>query len=147
VSSNTLRQKRPSTPNPAPLLSFVGTVGKVTGGIVLGSTMLASSSAAGGLVGLAISFRNLPDVRVLRSYAPTETTHIYDISGKLIASLHGEANREVMPLDKISPDLKRAVIAIEDSHFYQHKGVNPGAIVRAVRANWKEGKTVEGVRL
>jgi penicillin-binding protein 1A len=107
-------------------------------------TMLISSVFAGGLVGLAISFRNLPDVRVLRSYAPTETTHIYDIKGKLIASLHGEANREVVPLDKISPHLKRAVIAIEDSHFYQHHGVNPGAVVRAFRANWAEGRTVEG---
>jgi penicillin-binding protein 1A len=107
-------------------------------------TMLISSVFAGGLVGLAISFRNLPDVRVLRSYAPTETTYIYDIKGKLIASLHGEANREVVPLDKISPHLKRAVIAIEDSHFYQHHGVNPGAVVRAFRANWAEGRTVEG---
>jgi penicillin-binding protein 1A len=106
--------------------------------------MLTSSVIAGGLVGLAISFRNLPDVRVLRSYAPTETTHIYDVKGKLLASLHGEANREVMPLDKISPHLKRSVLAIEDSYFYQHHGVNPGAIFRAVRANWSEGKTVEG---
>lgn len=144
MSSNTLRQKRPSTPNPTPLLNFVGTVSKVTGGILLGSAMLTSSIVAGGLVGLAISFRNLPDVRVLRSYAPTETTHIYDVQGKLLASLHGEANREVIPLDKISPDLKRAVLAIEDSYFFQHKGVNPGAIVRAMRANWQEGRTVEG---
>jgi len=144
VSSNTLRQKRPTTPNPTPLLNFVGTVSKVTGGILLGSAMLTSSIIAGGLVGLAISFRNLPDVRVLRSYAPTETTHIYDVQGKLLASLHGEANREVIPLDKISPDLKRAVLAIEDSYFFQHKGVNPGAIVRAMRANWQEGRTVEG---
>lgn len=144
MSSNTLRQKRPTTPNPTPLLNFVGTVSKVTGGILLGSAMLTSSIIAGGLVGLAISFRNLPDVRVLRSYAPTETTHIYDVQGKLLASLHGEANREVIPLDKISPDLKRAVLAIEDSYFFQHKGVNPGAIVRAMRANWQEGRTVEG---
>ncbi|MGC8712484.1 MAG: transglycosylase domain-containing protein [Leptodesmis sp.] len=143
MSSNTLRQKR-QTSDQVPLLHFAGAVGKVTGGTLLGMTMLISSVFAGGLVGLAISFRNLPDVRVLRSYAPTETTHIYDIKGKLIASLHGEANREVVPLDKISPHLKRAVIAIEDSHFYQHHGVNPGAVVRAFRANWAEGRTVEG---
>lgn len=143
MSSNTLRQKR-QTSDQDPLLHFAGAVGKVTGGTLLGMTMLISSVFAGGLVGLAISFRNLPDVRVLRSYAPTETTHIYDIKGKLIASLHGEANREVVPLDKISPHLKRAVIAIEDSHFYQHHGVNPGAVVRALRANWSEGRTVEG---
>ncbi|HEY9617124.1 MAG TPA: penicillin-binding protein 1A [Microcoleaceae cyanobacterium] len=106
--------------------------------------MLTSSVVAGGLVGLAISFRNLPDVRVLRSYAPTETTHIYDIKGKLLASLHGEANREVVPLNKISPHLKRAVMAVEDSYFYQHHGVNAGAVVRALRANWQQGRTVEG---
>lgn len=145
MSSNTFPQKRPSPPpSPAPFFSFVGTVSKVTGGIILGATMLTSSVIAGGLVGLAISFRNLPDVRVLRSYAPTETTHIYDIQGKLLASLHGEANREVIPLDKISPNLKRAVLAIEDSYFFQHRGVNPGAIVRAFKANWEEGRTVEG---
>jgi penicillin-binding protein 1A len=106
--------------------------------------MLSSSVLAGGLVGLAISFRNLPDVRVLRSYVPTETTHIYDIKGKLLSSIHGEANREVVSLDKISPDLKRAVIAIEDSHFYSHHGINPVGVTRAFMANLEQGRTVEG---
>nr|WP_277881209.1 penicillin-binding protein 1A [Leptolyngbya sp. FACHB-321] len=106
--------------------------------------MLSSSVVAGGLVGLAISFRNLPDVRILRSYVPSETTHIYDVKGKLLTSIHGEANREVVPLDQISPDLKRAVLAIEDSYFYSHRGVNPGAVLRAFLANWSTGATVEG---
>lgn len=112
--------------------------------MVLGIAMLTSSVVAGGLVGLAISFRNLPDVRILRSYVPSETTHIYDVKGKLLTSIHGEANREVVSLDKISPDLKRAVLGIEDSYFYSHKGVNPGAVVRAFLANWAKGETVEG---
>lgn len=106
--------------------------------------MLASSVVAGGLVGLAISFRNLPDVRVLRSYTPTETTHIYDIKGTLLTSIHDEANREVVPLTKISPQLKRAVIGIEDSHFYTHYGINPGGVMRAMVKNMEEGRTVEG---
>ncbi|XWK91532.1 MAG: transglycosylase domain-containing protein [Phormidium sp.] len=106
--------------------------------------MLTTSVVAGGLVGLAISFRNLPDVRVLRTYAPTETSHIYDIKGKWLASIHGEANREVVPLDKISPELKRAVLAIEDSHFYLHHGINPSSIGRALKANWEKGNVVEG---
>ena len=106
--------------------------------------MLSSAIVAGGLVGLAISFRNLPDVRVLRGYTPSETTHIYDIKGKPLASIHGEANREVVPLDKISPHLKRAVIAIEDSYFYSHSGVNAGAVARATAANFTTGRTVEG---
>lgn len=142
MSSNTIGQK-PST-HPAPALHFVQAVAKVTGGTLLGITMLSSSVLAGGLVGLAISFRNLPDVRVLRSYVPTETTHIYDIKGKLLSSIHGEANREVVPLDKVSPELKRAVIAIEDSHFYSHHGINPIGVVRAFMANLEQGRTVEG---
>ena len=119
-------------------------VGKATGGTLLGITMLTSSVVAGGLVGLAISFRNLPDVRVLRSYIPTETSYIYDIQGKHLASLHGEANREVVPLDQISPELKRAVLAIEDSHFYLHQGINPNSVGRALKANWEKGNVVEG---
>lgn len=143
MSSNTLQ--RPNQSNtPEAIFQFVKGVGKITGGMVLGITMLTSSVVAGGLVGLAISFRNLPDVRVLRSYVPSETTHIYDVKGQLLVSLHGEANREVVPLNQISPHLKRAVIAIEDSYFYSHHGVNPGAVARASLANWEQGTTVEG---
>ncbi len=142
MSSNTLRQKPSGTIPPG--FQFLQTVAKVTGGTLLGFTMLTSSIVAGGLVGLAISFRNLPDVRVLRSYAPSETSHIYDIKGKLLSSIHGEVNREVVPLNKISPELKRAVMAIEDSHFYLHHGINPSSVGRALRANWEKGSVVEG---
>ncbi|MCL1473542.1 penicillin-binding protein [Argonema antarcticum A004/B2] len=142
MSSNTLRQKPSGTIPPG--FQFLQTVAKVTGGTLLGFTMLTSSIVAGGLVGLAISFRNLPDVRVLRSYTPSETSHIYDIKGKLLSSVHGEVNREVVPLNKISPELKRAVMAIEDSHFYLHHGINPSSVGRALRANWEKGSVVEG---
>ncbi|MGB3206742.1 MAG: penicillin-binding protein 1A [Crinalium sp.] len=141
-SSSVYQDKQPRKSAPRP--KFLQGVGKVTGGTVLGITMLASSIIAGGLVGLAISFRNLPDVRILRTYAPTETSYIYDIKGQLLANIHGEANREVVPLEKISPNLKRAVLAIEDSHFYYHHGINPSSVGRALRANLDKGNVVEG---
>jgi penicillin-binding protein 1A len=106
--------------------------------------MLGSSVVAGALVGLAISFRNLPDVRGLATYTPSETSHIYDVKGKHLASLHGEANREVLPLNDISPQLKRAVLAIEDSSFFSHNGVNFVSVGRALRRNSDQGGTVEG---
>jgi 1A family penicillin-binding protein len=143
VSSNAIENNEREN-NSAPLFEFVQSVSKVTAGTILCITMLASSVVAGGLVGLAISFRNLPDVRILLNYTPTETSHIYDINGKPIASIHDEANRDVVPLNKISPDLKRAVLAIEDSNFYTHKGINPGGIARALLVNLEKGKTVEG---
>lgn len=143
-TSNAIPRQQERIKNPSPVFEFVQSVSKVTAGTILSITMLTSSVVAGGLVGLAISFRNLPDVRLLQNYVPTETTHIYDINGRLLASLHDEANREVMPLDKISPHLKRAVLAIEDSNFYTHYGINPGGIVRAFMANLEAGTTVEG---
>jgi len=129
---------------PAQAFKFAQAVGKVTASTILGITLFSSSIVAGGLVGLAISFRNLPDVRVLRDYIPTETSHIYDINGTLLFSIHDEANRDVVPLSKISDNLKLSVLAIEDSHFYIHKGINPGAIFRALLANLESGGTVEG---
>ncbi|MEG4069723.1 transglycosylase domain-containing protein [Microcoleus sp. Pol11C2] len=141
MSTNAVRN---NTENSAPVFEFVQSVSKVTAGTILSMTMLASSVVAGGLVGLAISFRNLPDVRILQTYSPTETTHIYDINGKPLASIHDEANRDVVPLDQISPNLKRAVLAIEDSNFFTHKGINPGGIARALIANIEKGRTVEG---
>ncbi|WP_017660458.1 transglycosylase domain-containing protein [Baaleninema simplex] len=142
MSTNAVREKKPQIP--VRLFQFVQSVGKVTASTLLGTTLLGSSVVAGGLVGLAISFRNLPDVRVLRSYMPTETSHVYDVNGELLYSIHDEANREVIPLNQISDNLKLAVLGIEDSHFYIHQGINPGAVLRAFLANLESGETVEG---
>jgi penicillin-binding protein 1A len=144
VSSNTYPKQRRSDSNDESPLQFLRSVTKVTGGTLLGITMLGSSVVAGALVGLAISFRNLPDVRGLATYTPSETSHVYDVKGKHLASLHGEANREVLPLNDISPQLKRAVLAIEDSSFFSHNGVNFVSVGRALRRNSDQGSTVEG---
>jgi penicillin-binding protein 1A len=153
VSSNPVRsnQINPSTPsrqpgkgNANPVMNYCLGVAQVTAGTLLTLTMLTSSVVAGGLVGLALSFRNLPDVRLLRNYIPSETSYIYDANGTLLSSIHDEANREVVDLDEISPDLKRAVLAIEDSYFFSHHGINPSSVARAFLANLKEGETVEG---
>ncbi len=126
------------------LSSFGAGIVKAASGTVLGITMIGSAIIAGGLVGLAFSFRNLPDVRVLSNYLPSETSYIYDIKGKLLTRLHGEANRELVPLEQISPELKRAVIAVEDSSFYEHQGINPYSIGRAVVVNLRKGGVQEG---
>lgn len=124
--------------------SFFLGVAQVTGITFLGLTTLGSAVIAGSLVGLAISFRNLPDVRILNSYVPKQTSYIYDINGKLLTTFHGEENRKLVKLNQISPYLKLAVLAVEDSHFYQHSGINPNSVLRASRVNWQEGEVVEG---
>ncbi|MBF2064286.1 MAG: penicillin-binding protein [Calothrix sp. C42_A2020_038] len=143
MSSRTFEDKKPQGQT-ASGFEFIKGVGQVTGGTLLAITMLTSSIVAGGLVGLAISFRNLPDVRQLRNFFPSETTYFYDVKGKLLASIHGEANREVVPLDRISPNLKRAVLASEDSDFYFHHGINPKGVGRALASNLRGGGVREG---
>jgi len=143
VSSRTFEKKQPKA-QVSSGFDFIKGIGQVAGGTLLAATMLTSSIVAGGLVGLAISFRNLPDVRQLRNFFPSETTYIYDIKGKLLASLHGEANREVVTADKISPELKRAVLASEDSDFYYHHGLNPKGIGRAIVTNYTSGGVSQG---
>ncbi len=143
MSSRTFENKQPQRRSSS-RFEFLKGVGQVTGGTLLSITMLGSSIVAGGLVGLAISFRNLPDVRQLRNFLPSETTYIYDIKGKLLTRIHGEANREVVSLDRISPNLKRAVLASEDGHFYDHHGINPSGVGRAVIVNWVAGGVREG---
>ncbi|MBE9232483.1 penicillin-binding protein [Cuspidothrix issatschenkoi LEGE 03284] len=143
MSSRTFDNKQPQEQASSGFEFFKG-VGQVTGGTLLSITLLASSVVAGGLVGLAISFRNLPDVRQIKNFFPSETTYIYDIKGKLLTSIHGEANREVVPLDKVSPHLKRAVLASEDGHFYDHHGINPTGVGRAIVVNMVAGGVKEG---
>ena len=144
MSSQIIEKKPPSATKANAALNFSLGVAKAAGGTILGITMISSAIVAGGLVGLAVSFRNLPDVRVLRNYVPPETNYIYDIKGRLLTSLHGEANRELVTLEQISPELKQAVVAVEDSSFYEHRGINPYSIGRAVWANYQKGGVSEG---
>jgi penicillin-binding protein 1A len=123
---------------------FKSPVIQVARSTMLVTSILIVTALSGIMVGLALSYNDLPDVRVLQSYTPGESSYIYDINGKVMATLHGEENREVVPLERISANLKLSVIAIEDSNFYQHNGVNPVGILRAMVINLQRGRTVEG---
>ena len=73
----------------------------------------------------------LPDVSTLTYYEPSLTTRIFASDGSLIGTLYRE-NRTWTKLDQISPHLKDAILAIEDSRFYTHRGVDPTGVVRAI---------------
>ncbi len=87
---------------------------------------------------------NLPDVSEISVYIPSQTTEIYSSDGVLLAKLHREENRTVVPLSKISPILTKAIIAMEDSQFFEHHGFNLQGIIRALIANIQRGKIAQG---
>lgn len=65
-----------------------------------------------------------------------QSAKIYDRTGTvLLYDLSQRVRRTVVPLDKISPFIKNATIAIEDENFYQHGGIQAKSIVRAILAN------------
>ena len=62
-----------------------------------------------------------------------QSTKIYDRTGKvLLYDIYGEEKREIVPFDKISDNLKHAVIASEDARFYQHGGIDIIGLLRSV---------------
>jgi len=144
VSSSTTFKLKTKRPKINAAKEFVLGVTKVAGGTFLSLTLLTTSVVAGGLAGLAISFRNLPDVRVLRGHVPAQTSYVYDVKGVLLASFHSEEHRQTVELNEISPELKRAVLAIEDSNFYYHEGINPTSVARAILVNYRSGVVVVG---
>lgn len=79
-----------------------------------------------------------------KEYKPPLTTQIYDRNGKLVANLF-EQHRFYATYNELPPRLIEALVAIEDTSFFEHNGVNIDAIFRAVLKMIKSGgKTMEG---
>lgn len=119
-------------------------VRRAMGRLALFFTSVLVAGILGAFGGLAVTLSRLPDVTKLQHYVPHETTKIFDKDGHLLANVHGEENRVVLPLHDIPKSLQHAVIAMEDTDFYEHYGINPKGIGRALLVNVAEGQTVEG---
>jgi len=86
----------------------------------------------------------LPDVQMISIYTPSETTEIYSADGVMLARLHQEENRVVIPLNDISKTLIKTIIIMEDEKFYRHHGFDLEGIARATLANLQKRKIVQG---
>ncbi len=72
-----------------------------------------------------------------------ERSSVYDMDGKAYSRLRGE-NRVLINSSKISPSFKLALLAREDSRFYDHHGIDPVGIVRALIRDVVHLKVREG---
>jgi 1A family penicillin-binding protein len=89
----------------------------------------------------------LPAPEELRTRSATfASTKIYDRNGGLLYEVFDPqgGRRTLVPLEDISSDLRQATIATEDKRFYQHPGVDPIGIARAVWQNVTEKSIVSG---
>ena len=69
---------------------------------------------------------------------------IYDRDGRLLARLTGAGEHRPVKLKDISEHLQHAVIATEDRRFYEHQGVDPFSVARAVISNVRSGGIRQG---
>ena len=93
-----------------------------------------------GITALLILFvvfaRNLPNPYNLEDRNITQSTKIYDRTGKTILyDIHGEERRTVIPFNEIPQVVKDATVVSEDRDFYKHSGIDFKAILRAAWLN------------
>jgi monofunctional biosynthetic peptidoglycan transglycosylase len=86
---------------------------------------------------------DLPPVKALEEYTPSIGSRVYAGDDEFITEFQAE-KRIFVPLQQIPPTLRNAIIAVEDSRFYSHFGVDVRGIGRAAYANFRHGRVVEG---
>ncbi len=101
-----------------------------------GGLALAAVSSIAIIIGvaLAVAYPNLPDISDLSDYRPKLPLRVFSAEGVLIGEF-GEERRNLTPIAQIPKVMKDAVLAIEDSRFYSHGGVDYRGLLRAALAN------------
>jgi 1A family penicillin-binding protein len=90
----------------------------------------------GGVVLLFVSTLQIPDLSSFEQRRVQQSTKIYDRTGEVVLyDFHENIRRTIVPYEQISRHIKNATVAIEDDTFFEHHGVRPLAIVRALIAN------------
>jgi penicillin-binding protein 1A len=86
---------------------------------------------------------DLASIETLKNYKPSTITKIFSEDGEVIGYFSYE-KREVVSLDRIPKHLIQAFVAGEDARFFQHKGLDYLAILRALFRNIFSGEIVQG---
>lgn len=107
--------------------------GNVAANGVLGLILLVVVGGVSGAILLAWLSATLGDPAKLLESIKVQSTKIYDRTGTvLLYEVSGDEKRTIIPLTDIPKHVQQATIAVEDRKFYEHKGIRPTSIVRAV---------------
>jgi penicillin-binding protein 1A len=107
--------------------------------IVVPLVVLAATAAGG-----AVYFSSSCDLSALRPVRQADNSLVYGANGSLIGVVPAVENRTAVPRGAISPWMPKATVAIEDRRFYQHGGIDPVGILRALAADVTAGHIVQG---
>jgi penicillin-binding protein 1A len=116
--------------------------------LLLSVTSLFVLASAMSLVGVGWFFwslaAGLPDRDAIgRIGEMAQATRVFDVNDRLAFTIYKEQRIDV-PLAEVSPNLVRAMIAIEDQRFYEHRGFDLIRIAAAALANARSGRVMQG---
>ncbi|HSO47168.1 MAG TPA: transglycosylase domain-containing protein, partial [Rhizobiaceae bacterium] len=104
-------------------------------GYIFGMGMLAAIVVLGGIAWYVNDLsKDLPSEEVLNSYEPPVTSRIHAADGSLMAE-YARQRRLFLPIQAVPDLVKNAVLSAEDKNFYQHPGIDFGALARAMATN------------
>jgi len=115
--------------------------------LLVDAFIIAFAVCVVGLAGVLIwvSTLEIPDLSSFEERRVLQSTKIYDRTGEiLLYDLHQDVKRTVVPFSDISRHIKNATVAIEDDQFYNHIGIEPTAILRAIITNYTQGNLLGG---
>jgi penicillin-binding protein 1A len=98
--------------------------------VLLGLCILALVSMVFGMM-MAVS-QDLPAIYDFAQYKAAKNSELFDSSGEPLGTLTSNQNKILLSSGQISPNVKNAVVAVEDSRFYEHNGVDFEGIGRAL---------------
>ncbi len=98
--------------------------------VLLGLSVLALVSMIFGM--MAAVSQDLPAIYNFAQYKASKNSEVYDAAGEPIGTLTSDQNKILLTSGQISPNIKNAVVSIEDSRFYEHSGVDFQGIARAL---------------
>lgn len=84
------------------------------------------------------------DVSKIKNYHPELATQVLDRKGVLLANIYEHELRFYAKFDEIPPRMIEALLAVEDTLFFEHYGINYDAILRAILKNLRHGRYSEG---
>jgi penicillin-binding protein 1A len=107
--------------------------------------LLGSVSFSFGLIRAVASEVNSGKFDPRRQLDKQVNGYIYDTHGqRILAVLRGSEARTLVEYDQIAPAMRHAIVAIEDRRFWEHDGVDLRGIGRALVADVRHKKVVEG---
>jgi penicillin-binding protein 1A len=98
--------------------------------VLLGLGILAVVSMVFGM--MAAVSQDLPAIYNFAQYKASKNSVLVDANGETIGTLSSDQNKILLSSGQISPNLKNAVVSIEDARYYEHEGVDFQGIGRAL---------------